>query len=401
MSIASEISRINQNIAAAYTACSEKGSTMPAAQNSDHLPDTISSIHQGDNTDIISKYVNFIDVDGTILYSYTEAEVQQLTELPSLPIRDGYIYQEWNWTLAEIQSYGFPLTVGAVRVPSDGKTHLTLELIEGDDLTVSIPFYEGTGREVSIDWGDGTSVVCTSSPAVHTFASYGRYVVRADSNDYFMLNSSTSAYFKLKLKLSKAEFGLRSKIKSGVLSAGYALRLVSIPKEITYIEANAFQECRSLTAIVFPSNVTGIQNYAFAECSALRMISFPGRNLSEIGISAFADNDSVRCISLPESITLIERQTFRACRALEHIALPHTIAELNSGALQANVHLRKVDLSAFTSVPRALDSNTFYGAPQDCVLYVRNAAMLSAFQSATNWSVDADKMQIGGKYAEI
>lgn len=400
MSIASEISRINQNIAAAYTACSDKGATMPAAQNSDHLPDTISSIHQGDNTDIISKYVNFIDVDGTILYSYTEAEVQQLTELPSLPIRDGYIYQEWNWTLAEIQSYGFPLTVGAVRVPSDGKTHLTLELIEGDDLTVSIPFYEEAGREVSIDWGDGTSVVCTSSPAVHTFASYGRYVVRADSNDYFMLNVSTYQQ-KLKLKLSKAEFGLRSKIKSGVLSESCALRLVSIPKEITIIEANAFQDCKLLTAIVFPSNVTGIQNYAFNGCETLRMISFPGRNLSEIGSGAFANNYSVRCISLPESLTIVGSFVFRVCRSLEHIALPHTIVELQSGAFQANINLRKVDLSAFTSVPRAEGSNTFFGAPQDCVLYVRNAAMLSAFQSATNWSVDADKMQIGGKYAEI
>ena len=332
MSIASEISRINQNIAAAYTACSDKGATMPAAQNSDHLPDTISSIHQGDNTDIISKYVNFIDVDGTILYSYTEAEVQQLTELPSLPIRDGYIYQEWNWTLAEIQSYGFPLTVVAVRVPSDGKTHLTLELIEGDDLTVSIPFYEGTGREVSIDWGDGTSVVCTSSPAVHTFASYGRYVVRADSNDYFMLNSSTSAYVKLKLKLSKAEFGLRSKIKSGVLSAGYygyALTKVTIENGINEIGADAFRDCRSLTAIKIPNSVTRFGTGVFMSANVL----------GELDMTSFTD-------------------------------------PLN--------------------IPTVSGANMLSGTPSYLKIYVANQEMLNAFSSATNWSAHAAKMMIKG-----
>lgn len=35
MSIASEIQRINNNIAAAYTACSDKGAVLPQIQNSD------------------------------------------------------------------------------------------------------------------------------------------------------------------------------------------------------------------------------------------------------------------------------------------------------------------------------------------------------------------------------
>ena len=49
MSIASEISRINTNIANAYTACNGKGATMPASgsQNSANLATTISSITTG------------------------------------------------------------------------------------------------------------------------------------------------------------------------------------------------------------------------------------------------------------------------------------------------------------------------------------------------------------------
>ncbi|MBR1533836.1 MAG: hypothetical protein IJ639_05700, partial [Ruminococcus sp.] len=47
MSIASEISRINQNIAAAYTACQNKGATMPQTQNSANMAAAIASLSTG------------------------------------------------------------------------------------------------------------------------------------------------------------------------------------------------------------------------------------------------------------------------------------------------------------------------------------------------------------------
>ena len=47
MTIASEITRINNNIASAYTECNSKGATMPATQNSANLATCISSITAG------------------------------------------------------------------------------------------------------------------------------------------------------------------------------------------------------------------------------------------------------------------------------------------------------------------------------------------------------------------
>ena len=47
MTIASEITRINNNIASAYTACSSKGATMPSTQNSANLATCINSISSG------------------------------------------------------------------------------------------------------------------------------------------------------------------------------------------------------------------------------------------------------------------------------------------------------------------------------------------------------------------
>lgn len=47
MTIASEITRIQNNIAAAYTAASGKGATLPATENSDNLATAIESISGG------------------------------------------------------------------------------------------------------------------------------------------------------------------------------------------------------------------------------------------------------------------------------------------------------------------------------------------------------------------
>ena len=45
MSIASEISRIKDNIASAYDVLREKGATMPEEENSDNLASTIESLN--------------------------------------------------------------------------------------------------------------------------------------------------------------------------------------------------------------------------------------------------------------------------------------------------------------------------------------------------------------------
>lgn len=47
MTIASEIQRIKDNIADAYTSCQSKGATMPATQNSDNLANCINTIQTG------------------------------------------------------------------------------------------------------------------------------------------------------------------------------------------------------------------------------------------------------------------------------------------------------------------------------------------------------------------
>lgn len=54
MTIASEITRINNNIAAAYTALSGKGATMPATQNSANLATTVATVSSGGGDTIMA-----------------------------------------------------------------------------------------------------------------------------------------------------------------------------------------------------------------------------------------------------------------------------------------------------------------------------------------------------------
>ena len=57
MSIASEITRINNNIAAAYDEAEAKGATMPATENSANLANTVASIPTGSSPTLITKQI--------------------------------------------------------------------------------------------------------------------------------------------------------------------------------------------------------------------------------------------------------------------------------------------------------------------------------------------------------
>ena len=100
MSIASEITRIKNNIASAYNEIESKGGTIPQTPNSSNLATAVESISSSSgNSGKLIKDVNFFDYEGTIIESYSKNEFLQLQKLPDGPSHSGLIFDGWNWSL--------------------------------------------------------------------------------------------------------------------------------------------------------------------------------------------------------------------------------------------------------------------------------------------------------------
>ena len=106
------------------------------------------------------KEVNFYDYDGTCLFAYTLAEAQALEALPAAPDHSSdtipLTFQEWNYTLAQVNALTNKANIGATYIPTDGKTHLTIHIAEYGRMVVPLYFNQTVANGVTIDWGDGS-----------------------------------------------------------------------------------------------------------------------------------------------------------------------------------------------------------------------------------------------------
>ena len=148
--------------------------------------------------------VNFYDYDGFRVASYTIEEAKALTALPTPPTHEGLTFQEWNWTLADIQSYDRQYAdIGANYITTDGKTHLKITP-NPDKATFTLRFKNGT---ITVDWGDGTSGTYTrtnegNTNISHTYSLTKLYEITMSfnaSNDdsYYLINPLEQGNFVL------------------------------------------------------------------------------------------------------------------------------------------------------------------------------------------------------------
>lgn len=132
------------------------------------------------------KAINFYDIYGNIIFSYTREEAQSLTTLPEVPEVEGYDSGYWNYTLDKIKDTKTFLNIGP-RYMLDGK-QVILSVIECQkDDNIIFNFYKRTiqsgGESFSIFWGDGLSEsktitkINTTMTINHTYQSSGRKII--------------------------------------------------------------------------------------------------------------------------------------------------------------------------------------------------------------------------------
>ena len=356
----------------------------------------------------LGKEVNFLDYDGTILYSYIAAEFAALSSIPANPTHDGLTAQGWNWSLANAKAYVAKygkLNIEQMYITDDGKTRIYIHLEEGRTSPVLGVCPKGT---VDVDWGDGTvhdtltgsdtsTAVYTSA---HHYAAPGDYVIQLTATGSMGFRSNGPLMYASKSDnrnkvygnaIRKVELGSGvTSISSNAFQGCYSLSSITIPDRVTSISGSSFYYCYSLSSITIPDSVTSIGGYAFYYCYSLSSITIPN-SVTSISNSAFGNCDSLSSITIPDSVTSISNSAFSYCYSLSSITIPDSVTSIGSGAFSSCYGMRYYDFSACTAIPALSNTNAFNGIPPDCQMLIPSS-LYNNWKAATNWATYASKM---------
>ncbi|MEO1814426.1 MAG: leucine-rich repeat protein [Acetobacterium sp.] len=156
-----------------------------------------------------------------------------------------------------------------------------------------------------------------------------------------------------------------------------SLTSISLPKTITSINATAFDNCQSLTAInvaadnpnfsshdgilfdkagttlvrcpkglasvTLPADLAAVGNNAFAGCSQLTRLMIP-ESVTAIGESAFISCENLQSVNIPIVVKTINANTFSGCRRLNSISIPTGVISIGNGAFQSCENLITLSL---------------------------------------------------------
>ena len=324
------------------SAIREKGGTSDQLIYPDGFVTAIQAIQTGgSSTPGAPGDITFYDYDGTIVTSWTLAELATKTALPDYPSHEGLTCQGWNWSLADLKTTNRKMNVGAMYITDDGKTRIYIRLEEGRMSPMLGVCPNGT---VTVDWGDGTTpdtLTGTSTTTVkwtpnHAYAAPGEYVIKltVDGTMGSYGNSSSNGGSAI-LRYSSSDDNRNYAYQNSV-------QKIEIGNGVTSIGSYTFKSCYSLASITIPDSVTSIGDYALSGCSSLASIT------------------------IPDGVTSIGNYAFYKCYGVAFY-----------------------DFTTCTTVPTLASTNTFSGISADCQIRVP-AALVGAWKTATNWSTYAD-----------
>lgn len=380
--------------------------------------------------------INFWDYDGTLLYSWTLAELATKTELPPLPSHDGLVCQGWNWTLQDIKDAGRELDIGALYITDDGKTRLYVDVDTEtwDDFVLN--YWQSTRNATTVDWGDGTTPETKNADSYiehrHVYASSGSYVITMSvkegttmrlGSDGRMLIANGGTDSGRCAMLRRVEVGARAvrtvpecfrncsmleSISLPQTTKVYASRSFEMCTQLRVLIAadmdeirQSFYNCANLRVIASTKGQTQGNNYAIAN-TAVRRVNFDmtaadtAQAIERVHIKAVNGQvgDFSRCRSLLEVTTPADATTFVAAafqgdNALRSVTCLGDIASVSAQAFQYCYALRYVDFAHCTAVPTLANVNAFDQTHPQLEIRVP-ASLADAWKAATNWSSLAD-----------
>lgn len=378
--------------------------------------------------------VTFYDFDGTIIYSCSMADAQNLTELPTPPDHEGLVFQEWNWTLEEIKSSSVGADVGANYDTTDGSIQFDIFIENKIELDVNIVVKQrkkgSTWSGAMVDWGDGTFEECPAqqSPAMkHSYAKCGRYTVvlhRGDGMTGIILEANySSALFSTTSTVNrniieKARIGsdcyslgayvlpgtnrLRNiAIAHNVLINGLgtysvleksSLSFFVIPRVNTYFESNVFNECSRLTGVSIPPTVTTIPQYFARKCISMQRVILPDSITGfSANYSSFSEASALVDLRIGNKLKTLSGSVFSNAVSLAHVVIPDGVTTIEDGVFSGCTNMREYVLKPTTpptlASAKSLAINTF--GSEKTKIYVPKGTV-DAYKAATNWAALAN-----------
>lgn len=380
--------------------------------------------------------INFWDFDGTLLYSWTLAELATKTELPPLPSHDGLICQGWNWTLQDIKDAGRELDIGALYITDDGKTRIYVDVDTEtwDDFVLN--YWQSTRNATTVDWGDGTTPETKNADSYiehrHVYASSGSYVITMSvkegttmwlGRDGYMLIARGETDSGRCAMLRRVEVGARvARTDPQCFRNCCRLESISLPQSTKVYAARAFEMCTqlrvliaadmdeirqtfyncvSLSAIATSKGTTQTNNYAITS-TAVRQVNFDmtaarqAQSIERVHIKAVNGQvgDFMFCrslleVTIPADATTFVTAAFQGDNALRRVTCLGDIASIPAQVFQRCYPLRFVDFTHCTAVPTLANVNAFDQTHAQLEIRVP-ASLADAWKAATNWSSLAD-----------
>lgn len=376
-----------------------KGGTSASLAFPTGFVNAIGAIPTGGGGAVEEKDVNFIDYDGTILHSYTKAEITAMTsesDLPSNPSHTGLTAQGWNWTLAQIKAQltaaGGVVNVGQMYTTSSGSTEIDVVMQDGrlsPTLTIAV---KGT---VTVDWGDNTTAdtvtgnsLTSRKAASHTYASAGEYTIKitiGNSTSEFSFYC-TSSYVILRKATSLGP----SKVYLN------CIREIRLGPGITTIADYAFYYCTSLKYITIPKGITSVGNSSFLYCDLLEAVVLPD-TLTYIG-GSFSYDRALSRVSIPSTVTHIGNSAFTTCYVLNDVTIPVS-ATLGQSAFSSCYKFKHIITSAASTLGNSAFSSC-ETAPSITILHGVTSIGTSSFAScpaAITITIPSSVTSIGSK----
>lgn len=372
--------------------------------------------------DIEEKDVNFIDYDGTILYSYTADEFAELTALPANPSHSGLIAEGWNWTLSDAQTYVATykrLVIGQLYNTSDSKCRIYVKL-EEDCLSPQITL-TGSGS-VTVNWGDrsapetlepqGFSTYVTFS---HNYSEKGEYIITLEgvsgTFDGSTGSSDGTTIFwggVVSPAVNNAKYwGAITKVEMGQLNLDYAsfrkcYNLQSITTAAGKINnlnfsIYAFKECSSLQAIIitnttYSQTATLPSNHLY-QCHNLKYISL-SKAVDELGDYCLQECESLKQLTIPDTVTTIGTYAcYKLCN-VKFLIIPQSVTTIQNYAFGNNFFSEI--LFTPTTPPTISGSSAFTNLPTDCKIYVP-VDSYNSYRTGTNYPSSSTYTYIGFK----